>query len=178
MKKKISIGEIPSKIYSILPKDDNIKKIRNNSSQNVLKTFKRSKSSIKSILNSLKDSSEIKILKKNKFDIDSQAFQSLNEAALNIKHLLSDFLINIDPEDKEIFQIDKELKRIKKNDLKNSNIFSLLSGNDSDRDNKSVIKSKIKYENEENKIGIKNIKSLKKKMENYWILILKQINIG
>ena len=170
MKKKISIGEIPSKIYSILPKDDNIKKIRNNSSQNVLKTFKRSKSSIKSnnksdksILNSLKDSSEIKILKKNKFDIDSQAFQSLNEAALNIKHLLSDFLINIDPEDKEIFQIDKELKRIKKNDLKNSNIFSLLSGNDSDRDNKSVIKSKIKYENEENKIGIKNIKSLKKK---------------
>ncbi len=172
MKKKISIGEIPSNIYSIIPKDDNLKQTRNNSSQNVLKTFKRSKSSIKSnnksdksILNSLKDSNEKKILKNNKFDIDSQSIQTLNEAALNIKYLLNNLLINIDPEDKQFFQIDK---LIKKNNLKNSNIFSLISVNDSDRDNKS----KNKYENEENIIGIKHLKSpKKKKLEKNWNLI-------
>ena len=170
MKKKISIEEIPSKLNSIFQNDDNLKQIRNNSSKNILKTFKRSKSSIKSnkksdksILNSLKDNNEKNILKKKNCDIDSKELQTLNEAALNIKHLLNDFLINIDPEDKEIFQIDKELKRIKKNNLKNSNIFSLLSGNDSDRDNKNLIKSKIKYENEEKLTGIKNLKSLKRK---------------
>ena len=97
----------------------------------------------------------------NQIDINAQALQTLTDAALNVKNLLSDFLINADPDDKQIFHIEDELKRIKNNNNFNEplNIFNLMGGNNSDNSNHNEINNNY----EEEPIFIKKFKSYKKK---------------
>ena len=174
MKKKSS--ESISKMNPTINKIDNIKQNKNNNSQNtILKTFKRSISTIKS---NKKNSDKVKIIPRKKssiytyyqphknYDIKSQTLETLSDAALNIKHLLSDFLINVDPEDKEIFHIDEQLKKLKKNNLNNysSNSQSFLEGIDSDRNVKSPIVSHLDIEKEEKN----NIGDEKKKLKHFF----------
>ena len=46
----------------------------------------------------------------NRIGMNTQALQTLSNAALHVKNLLSDMLENADPEDKKVFDIDEELK--------------------------------------------------------------------
>ena len=155
---------------------DNIKQNKNNSQNTVLKTFKRSSSSIKfnkinfeknKLLSNKEEAiSNTYFLPNNNYDINSQALETLTEAALNIKNLLSDFLTNVDPEDKQIFHIEDELKKIKENNLNDysSNKYSFLGVINSDREDKSPIITHLKIEKEEKN----NIGNEKKKYKNFY----------
>ena len=163
--KKIS-SELNSKINSKnANKLEHIKQNKNKSPNSVLKTFKRSRSSIKSykknseknkLISNKEKSSHTNFQQNINYDINSQALETLTEAALNIKHLLSDFLINVDPEDKEIFHVEDELKILKEKNLhsRSSNSYSFLGGFESDRNDKSPIISHLHIEKEEkNSLG-------------------------
>ena len=95
------------------------------------------------------------LFKKKQIDIHSQALQTLTDAALNIKDLLSDFLMKAEIDKNEVFNIEEELKRIKKNKIKNQ-INTLID--DSDNDDKNV------KNNDENKFekGKKIFKEFKR----------------
>ena len=71
-------------------------------------------------------------------NINTQAIETLSNAALKVKNLLSDFLVNADEDDKEKYNIEDELKQIKENkNNENINIFTLIgnnSGKSSDSD--------------------------------------------
>ena len=181
--KKISFEK--NDMNNLIQKEDTLKQNKNNTPSSILKTFKRSKSSLKSnkkrsnksVLTSMKFKNEQNNIQENKLDINSRALETLTEVALNIKHLLSDFLINVDPEDKQIFHINDELKKIRENNQKNSShIYSFLGGIDSDRETKSPNKSKIIYEKEENKINeLFNYKSFNKRSSKKFEFNLEQI---
>ncbi len=89
-------------------------------------------------------------------DINTLAFQTLSDAALNVKNLLSDFLVNADPEDKQTYHIEDELKKInkKKNPI---NIFTLTGEQNSDKENdEKIIFRKKTYANHYNKLKFDN----------------------
>ena len=93
---------------------------------------------------------------KNYMDINSLAFQTLSDAALNVKNLLSDFLVNADPDDKQTYHIEDELKKInkKKNPI---NIFTLTGEQNSDKENdEKIIFRKNTYVNHYNKLKFDN----------------------
>ena len=95
-------------------------------------------------LNSKKSNSQnendVNSIQKNNVNANTHAIQTLSDAALNVKNMLSDFLVNADEEDKKIYHIDDELKRIKKNnDINSLNLFNKIN---EDEDNQ-------KKENEE-----------------------------
>ena len=97
--------------------------------------------------------------KPNLNSVNSQALQTLSDAALKVKNLLSDFLVNADPDDKQKFNIEEELNEIKKNkNNDNLNLYTLIgdnsgksSNNESDIDNinnyirkeKKILKEKV-----------------------------------
>ena len=114
-----------SKMNYLIQKIDKLKQNRN--SKILIKHSKSSqrKSSISSRKNTLKNNflhipSNDNLIQNNQIDIHSKALETLTDAALNVKNLLSDFLVNADPEDKKVFHIEDELKRIKKNNFNNS----------------------------------------------------------
>ncbi len=162
-----------SKMYQTLKKLDTYN--REKPYLKDLKIKKHSSSLITNSYNNIKKNNSNN--EKNQINIHKQALQTLSDAALNMKNLLSDFLINVDPEDKQIFHINDELKKIRENNQKNSShIYSFLGGIDSDRETKSPIKSKIIYEKEENKINeLFNYKSFNKKSSKKFEFNLEQI---
>jgi hypothetical protein len=74
-------------------------------------------------------------------NVNTQALETLSNAAIKVQNLLSDFLENADDDDKQKFNIAEELKQIKENkNNQNLNIFSIIgnnSGKSSDSDNKN-----------------------------------------
>ena len=113
---------------------------RKNSTVSVKKSNRKSVNLTKrNSLNINKEQS--KFIKRNSItqNINTQAIETLSNAALKVKNLLSDFLENADADDKEKYNIEDELKQIKENSNKeNLNIFSLIgnnSGRSSDSDN-------------------------------------------
>ncbi len=156
--KKNEYTNNPSKMNNLIEKIDKLKQKR----APIIPLIKHSRSSLqsKNSLSSRKNTLRNNLLynqsnensvQNNQIDIHTQALQTLTDAALNVKNLLSDFLVNADPEDKKVFHIEDELKRIKKNNYNNSlNIYTLMGGNDSDKELiNSPIESKINYERED-----------------------------
>ena len=73
----------------------------------------------------------------NRIGMNTQALQTLSNAALHVKNLLSDMLENADPEDKKVFDIDEELKRINEN--KNNHAMGMFSLAGDESDNEPIL---------------------------------------
>ena len=125
---KISFQQKSPKIKKLIEKIENLKQP---SKFNKRKSCRNASQKL-----SNKDQKMQYLLKKKQIDIHSQALQTLTDAALNVKDLLSDFLIKAEIDEKDTFNIEDELKRIKKNKIKNPiNIYSLIDRSDSDNNN-------------------------------------------
>ena len=118
-------------------------------------------------------------------NINTQAIETLSNAALKVKNLLSDFLVNADDDDKEKYNIEDELKQIQENKSnENINIFTIIgnnSGKSSDSDNnlnkndsmsnsifskrKSTKRNSLLLSNNENSISYNFEDSLSKKRD-------------
>jgi hypothetical protein len=144
--KKNSYDDHSSKMNYLIEKIDKLKQNRTPIIPSIKhsKSLFQSKNSFSSRKNPLKNNliynqSNENLFQNNQIDIHTQALQTLTDAALNVKNLLSDFLVNADEDDKEKYNIEDELKQIKENSNKeNLNIFSLIgnnSGRSSDSDN-------------------------------------------
>jgi CRP-like cAMP-binding protein len=103
--------------------------------------------------------------KPNLNSVNSQALQTLSDAALKVKNLLSDFLVNADPDDKQKFNIEEELNEIKKNNNnENLNLYTIIgdnsgksSDNESNNDNmNNFIKKEIKNKKRKSDLGKRN----------------------
>ena len=146
-----------SKMNYLIQKIDKLKQNRNSKIQIKHSKSSQRKSSISSRKNTLKNNflhipSNDNLIQNNQIDIHSKALETLTDAALNVKNLLSDFLVNADPDDKKVFHIEDELKRINNNYNDSLNIYTLIGGNDSDKELiNSPIESKIHYEKEDRK---------------------------
>ena len=134
----------PSKMHQILKKLETYKEIPSNTVHHPsIKKYKHSSSirqSMNSINNIIQNSNNENQLQKNQINIHKQALQTLTDAALNVQNLLSDFLVNVDPDDKRVYHIEDELKRIKHNNMENPlNFYTLMksknSHSSSDEDN-------------------------------------------
>ena len=127
---------------------------KNNSRKSIYKQSKNTsiKSLNKNTLNFSKrnsiniDKEQKQFIKRNSISIpqvnvNTQALETLSNAALKVQNLLSDFLENADDDDKKKFNIEEELKQIKENkNNQNLNIFSIIGNNsgkssNSDSDN-------------------------------------------
>ncbi len=136
--KKNSYDDHSSKMNYLIEKIDKLKQNRTPIIPSIKhsKSLFQSKNSFSSRKNPLKNNliynqSNENLFQNNQIDIHTQALQTLTDAALNVKNLLSDFLVNADPEDKKVFHIEDELKRIKNNQYNGSlNIYTLMGGND------------------------------------------------
>ena len=101
-----------------------IKNVSSHNSANLKRIY--SKKSMNSIKKQRTNS-----IQRNHVNANSNALQSLSDAALKVQNLLSDFLVNADKEDKEIFHIDDELERIKNNKIENSiGLFNMVNRNE------------------------------------------------
>ncbi len=136
-----------SKMYQTLKKLDTYN--REKPYLKDLKIKKHSSSLITNSYNNIKKNNSNN--EKNQINIHKQALQTLSDAALNMKNLLSDFLINVDPEDKKIYHIEDELKRIKKKKDNNFNLFFL---NKSDSDDNNFYNKEKKNNNNEKEDNI------------------------
>ena len=134
----------PSKMHQILKKLETYKEIPSNTVHHPsIKKYKHSSSirqSMNSINNIIQNSNNENQLQKNQINIHKQALQTLTDAALNVQNLLSDFLVNVDPDDKRVYHIEDELKRIKHNNMENPlNFYTFMkskkSHSSSDEDN-------------------------------------------
>ena len=125
---------------------NSIKKERRISSINSLNKQKRNSINLtkRSSVNFGKE--QEKFVKRNSMivtqgNVNTQALETLSNAAIKVQNLLSDFLENADDDDKQKFNIAEELKQIKENkNNQNLNIFSIIgnnSGKSSDSDNKN-----------------------------------------
>ena len=132
---------------------------------------------------------QTKFIKRNSIspskNINTQAIETLSNAALKVKNLLSDFLVNADDDDKEKYNIEDELKQIQENKSnENINIFTIIgnnSGKSSDSDNnlnkndsmsnsifskrKSTKRNSLLLSNNENSISYNFEDSLSKKRD-------------
>ena len=100
-------------------------------------------------------------------DVNTKALETLTDAALKVKNLLSDFLENADPDDKQKYNIEDELNEIKKNkNNENLNIYTIIGDNS----------GKSSEENEDNNFYFpKKIKSKKSdKKRNHILLSMNQ----
>ena len=125
---------------------NSIKKERRKSSINSVSKQKRNSINLtkRSSVNFGKE--QEKFVKRNSVivtqgNVNTQALETLSNAAIKVQNLLSDFLENADDDDKQKFNIAEELKQIKENkNNQNLNIFSIIgnnSGKSSDSDNKN-----------------------------------------
>ena len=131
----------PNKMHNLLQKLETYKM------QNNPKRYSVEKMSRKNSINFHQEQENF--VRRNSFqkpnlnNVNTQALQTLSDAALKVKNLLSDFLINADPDDKQKFNIEEELNEIKKNkNNDNLNLYTLIgdnsgksSNNESDIDN-------------------------------------------
>ncbi len=141
--RKVTFKENPKKIIQTLQKIEKIKSPQINN--------KKTQRHLSQKLENENQNENDFLQKTNQIDINTQALLTLSNAALNIKNLLSDFLINADTNKKKPFNIEDELETIKKKELNNSlNIYSLVGGNESDKNNNEPItKRKIDSEKED-----------------------------
>ena len=151
--RKVTFKENPKKIIQTLQKIEKLKSPQINN-----------KKTQRHISQNFENENENNFLQKtNQIDINTQALLTLSNAALNIKNLLSDFLINADTNKKKTFNIEDELEKIKKKELKNSlNIYSLVGGNESDKNNNEYITKKNINSEKEDKINEDNKKEKNK----------------
>ncbi len=148
--KKVTFVENPKKILNAIQRVEKINQPQKNNRKN--SRHYSNKTELNLLTNEYFQKKNQIDVNSQAIDINSQALQTLSDAALNIKNLLSDFLTNADFQEKETFNIESELEKIKKKDLKNSiNFYTLIGGNDSDRNsNISSIKRNFVIENEDN----------------------------
>ena len=119
-----------------------IKNVSSHNSANLKRIY--SKKSMKSLKKQRTNS-----IQRNHVNANSHALQSLSDAALKVQNLLSDFLVNADKEDKEIFHIDDELERIKNNKIENSvGLFNMVNKNEENENNDDNIYSRKFKSNE------------------------------
>ena len=153
--RKVTFKENPKKIIQTLQKIEKLKspQINNKKTQrHISQNFENENENENNFLQ-----------KTNQIDINTQALLTLSNAALNIKNLLSDFLINADTNKKKTFNIEDELETIKKKELNNSlNIYSLVGGNESDKNNNESITKKNIDSEKEDKINENNKKEKNK----------------
>ena len=84
--------------------------------------------SLHSKKSNLTNENELNTIQRNKINANSHALETLSDAALNVKNMLSDFLVNADEDDKKIYHIDDELKRIRNNnDIDCLNLFNNMN---------------------------------------------------
>ena len=131
----------PNKMHNLLQKLETYKM------QNNPKRYSVEKMSRKNSINFHQEQENF--VRRNSFqkpnlnNVNTQALQTLSDAALKVKNLLSDFLINADPDDKQKFNIEEELNEIKKNkNNDNLNLYTLIgdnSGKSSNNDSGSDI---------------------------------------
>ena len=131
--KKQSEDNSPTKMHQILKKLETYKEIPSNSVTHTSIRKNKHSSSKKHSINSINNVIENPInenqVQKNQINIHNQALQTLTDAALNVQNLLSDFLINVDPDDKQVYHIEDELKRIKHNNMENPiNFYNFMKG--------------------------------------------------
>ena len=156
--KKQSEDNSPTKMHQILKKLETYKEIPSNSVTHTSIRKNKHSSSKKHSINSINNVIENPInenqVQKNQINIHNQALQTLTDAALNVQNLLSDFLVNVDPDDKRVYHIEDELKRIKHNNMENPlNFYKYMkrnkSNSSSDEDyftwNKKYFKKKKIY---------------------------------
>ena len=134
--KKQSEDNSPTKMHQILKKLETYKEIPSNSVTHTSIRKNKHSSSKKHSINSINNVIENPInenqVQKNQINIHNQALQTLTDAALNVQNLLSDFLINVDPDDKQVYHIEDELKRIKHNNMENPlNFYKYMKRNKS-----------------------------------------------
>jgi hypothetical protein len=138
MKKLGLNGDIP-KISKILQKLDKFKQ--------PTKKFVRKSNRHESVKVPFKIENDL-FQKKIKVDVHSQAIQTLTDAALNIKDLLSDFLMKVEDDKDKVFNIEEELEKIKENKKQTLNIYSLIGGKESDKESDFISKRKNNINNE------------------------------
>ena len=104
----------------------------------------------KNINNNINNHNNNIILNQNKEEDSNKELLTINVAAKNVKNLLVGFLENACEDDKKVFNIEEQLKTIKKSKFKDKlNIYSIIGkeGEDSDDSNKELFnpkKGKIK----------------------------------
>ena len=146
-------NQTPNKMNNLLQKLETYK------SQNNPKRFSVEKTPRKSSLNFYLQQEDF--IRRNSFqnvniDVNTRALETLTDAALKVKNLLSDFLVNADPDDKQKYNIEDELKEIKKNkNNENLNIYTLIGDNS----------GKSSEENEENNINYNKKNEFKRKSD-------------
>ena len=96
--------------------------------------------SLHSKKSNLQNENEENSIQKNHINSNTHAIQTLSDAALNVKNLLSDFLLNADEDDKKIYHIEDELKRIKKNSENDVlNLFNKINDDDNQKENEEFL---------------------------------------
>ena len=154
----------PNKMHNLL------KKLETYKIQNNPKRYSVDKISGKNSINLYQEHENF--LRRNSYqkptlnNVNSQALQTLSDAALKVKNLLSDFLVNADPDDKQKFNIEEELNEIKKNKNENLNLYTIIgdnSGKSSNNDSGSdignmnnFIKKEIKNKKRKSDLGKRN----------------------
>ena len=114
--------------------------------------------SLHSKKSNLQNENELNSIQKNKINANSHALETLSDAALNVKNMLSDFLVNADEEDKKIYHIDDELKRIKNNN--DNDCLNLFNKINEDEDNQKENEEYAYFRNFNNSHNL-NISHLK-----------------
>ena len=163
--KNPSSDNSPSKMHQILKKLETYKEIPSNTVHHPsLKKYKHSSSirqSLNSINNLTQNTNNDNQVQKNQINIHKQALQTLTDAALNVQNLLSDFLVNVDPDDKRVYHIEDELKRIKHNNMENPiNFYNFMKGknsNSSDEENFNGNKNNFRKRKTSNFNKVKNM---------------------
>ena len=99
----------------------------------------------KNINNNINNHNNNIILNQNKEEDSNKELLTINVAAKNVKNLLVGFLENATEDDKKVFNIEEQLKTIKKSKFKDKlNIYSIIGkeGEDSDESNKELLNQK------------------------------------
>ena len=103
-----------------------------------------SSNNINKINNNINNYNNI-ILNQSKEEDSNKELLTINVAAKNVKNLLVGFLENATEDDKKVFNIEEQLKTIKKSKFKDKlNIYSIIGkeGEDSDESNKELLNQK------------------------------------